>query len=674
MSYEAVSYYERVDNIQQRLSHAIMAITGFFNSIGLCEASNLSNLQDTLRLLTLWFKYGGYSNVAETIAAGVDSVAVDTWVQVIPQLIARIQVPDPKLRESIHDVLLQVGRCHPQAILFPLTVASHNYKMEHRQQAANVLLQKICEHSAELVEQARMVSKELIRVAILWTEMWFEGLDEASRHYSEKNYEAMFAVLAPLHNTLKVGEAATTSEAEFIAAYGTDLNGAWDRCLKYRSLSNRRDLEAAWDHYHRVYRMISKSLPMLTSLELQDVSPKLFDARDLQLVIPGTYLKSREAVNIHSFNTRMTVINSKRRVRRFGLTGTDGKNYQYLLKAHEDLRQDERVMQLFSLINSLLGSHATTAKQHLEIRSYFVMPLSVNLGIMEWVPTCDTVHGLVRMHRERNGIVLNQEVRLMLAMTPDYDLLTTIQKIEVFRTALAAIEGDDIARVMWLQSKNAESWLERRTTYTRTLAIMSMVGYILGLGDRHPSNLMMDRISGSIMHVDFGDCFEVAMKRPKYPEKVPFRLTRMLIKAMEVCGIEGTYRKTCEKVMHVMRSNADSLIAVLEAFVHDPLIDWFRQNQPDNLAQPTGYALENRNEEDSMESSTSSDSRVPQYVPDAINSRAIDVLGRVKDKLNGKDFMKDEKLDVKSQVSRLIKDATAHENLCQHYTGWCSFW
>ena len=92
-----------------------------------------------------------------------------------------------------------------------------------------------------------------------------------------------------------------------------------------------------------------------------------------------------------------------------------------------------------------------------------------------------------------------------------------------------------------------------------------MVGYILGLGDRHPSNLMLDRISGSIMHVDFGDCFEVAMKRPKYPEKVPFRLTRMLIKAMEVCGIEGTYRKTCEKVMHVMRLNADSLIAVLEA-------------------------------------------------------------------------------------------------------------
>lgn len=51
---------------------------------------------------------------------------------------------------------------------------------------------------------------------------------------------------------------------------------------------------------------------------------------------------------------------------------------------------------------------------------------------------------------------------------------------------------------------------------------------------RHPSNLMLDRGSGKIVHIDFGDCFEVAMTREKFPEKIPFRLTRMLINAMEV--------------------------------------------------------------------------------------------------------------------------------------------
>ena len=96
----------------------------------------------------------------------------------------------------------------------------------------------------------------------------------------------------------------------------------------------------------------------------------------------------------------------------------------------------------------------------------------------------------------------------------------------------------------------------------------------MGLGDRHPSNLMLDRKSGKVLHIDFGDCFEVAMQREKFPERVPFRLTRMLVKAMEVSGIEGNYRLTCEKVMTVLRDNNDSLVATLEAFVHDPLISW----------------------------------------------------------------------------------------------------
>ena len=63
--------------------------------------------------------------------------------------------------------------------------------------------------------------------------------------------------------------------------------------------------------------------------------------------------------------------------------------------------------------------------------------------------------------------------------------------------------------------------------------------------------------------------------RPKYPEKVPFRLTRMLIRAMELNSIDGTFLNTCHNVMRVLRENVDSVLAVLEAFAHDPLIDWF---------------------------------------------------------------------------------------------------
>eukprot|EP00965_Chrysotila_dentata_P084855 2800984-Pleurochrysis_carterae.AAC.1 len=42
----------------------------------------------------------------------------------------------------------------------------------------------------------------------------------------------------------------------------------------------------------------------------------------------------------------------------------------------------------------------------------------------------------------------------------------------------------------------------------------------------------------------------------------------------QVSGVEGNFRSTCESVMGVLRSNKLSVLAMLEAFVHDPLINW----------------------------------------------------------------------------------------------------
>ena len=39
-------------------------------------------------------------------------------------------------------------------------------------------------------------------------------------------------------------------------------------------------------------------------------------------------------------------------------------------------------------------------------------------------------------------------------------------------------------------------------------------------------------------------------------------------------GIDGNYRMTCESVLAVLRSHKDSVMAVLEAFVYDPLLNW----------------------------------------------------------------------------------------------------
>ncbi|ERT00909.1 Atypical/PIKK/FRAP protein kinase [Sporothrix schenckii ATCC 58251] len=553
------------------LEHVVPAVHGFFQSIALSKGSTL---QDTLRLLALWLTHGGHPEVNSAVTDGFALVNVDTWLEVIPQLIARINQPNKRVQQSVHNLLADVGRAHPQALVYPLTVAMKSWQNTRRSRSAAQIMDSMRQHSAKLVEQADLVSHELIRVAVLWHELWHEGLEEASRlYFGDHNIEGMLSVLQPLHDMLERGPE-TLREISFAQAFGRDLSEAREWCKQYEISHDVSDLNQAWDVYYQVFRRITRQLPQITSLELAYCCPKLVTARDLDLSVPGKYRSGQPVIRIMSFETTFTVISSKQRPRKLNINGSDGASHTFLLKGHEDIRQDERVMQLFGLCNTLLSMDSESYKRHLNIERYPAIPLSQNSGLLGWVPNSDTIHVLIREYRDCRKILLNIEHRIMLQMAPDYDNLTLLQKVEVFGYALDNTTGQDLYRVLWLKSKNSEAWLERRTNYTRSLGVMSMVGYILGLGDRHPSNLMLDRGTGKIIHIDFGDCFEVAMKREKYPERVPFRLTRMLTYAMEVSNIEGSFRITSVHVMRVLRANKDSVMAVLEAFIHDPLLTW----------------------------------------------------------------------------------------------------
>ena len=74
--------------------------------------------QDTLRLLTLLFDYGHFSEMYEALHDGIRSIEIDTWLQVIPQLIARIDTPRPLVSRLIHQVLTDLGKFHPQALVY----------------------------------------------------------------------------------------------------------------------------------------------------------------------------------------------------------------------------------------------------------------------------------------------------------------------------------------------------------------------------------------------------------------------------------------------------------------------------------------------------------------------------------------------------------------------------
>lgn len=584
--------------------YVIHALKGLFHAMSLASGKHCASvMQDMVCILNFWFKFGEHANVSDVLREGLRTVPLDCWLGVLPQLIARIHHVGDVGRALLHDLLSRLGTHHAQALMYPLSVALQSPR-EDRQRAAQMLLMNLRQHSSQLIDQSVLVSQELIRIAILWDEEWYATIEDASRvYYGEGNYQKMLDLLLPLHDKMAMGSK-TNTEAAFLQAYGSELKEAHGLLTAYvrlmaanntpipvgqsggESSSKKHSMTStveqsyltkAWDLYTMIIRRIHPTLKQITSHNLINVSPQLVTAQHLDLAIPGTYTLRGESVRIRGFRQHLSIILSKQRPRKIYLMGANGLEYVFLLKGHEDLRQDERAMQLFGLVNALLKHDRRTDSHDLDIHRYAVVPLSPDVGLSGWVPKCDTLHDLIRNYRDRKKILLDIEHRLMeqlVHLKGGHDKLTAIQKLEIFEHSLKNTNGKDLHKILWFQSTSSESWIIRREAYTKSLAVMSVVGYVLGLGDRHPSNLMLERESCKILHIDFGDCFEVAMHRDKFPEKIPFRLTRMLVLAMEISGVEGLFRLTCERVMKVMRENCDSLVAILEAFVHDPLLSW----------------------------------------------------------------------------------------------------
>ena len=573
--------------------YAINAVNGFKNSLCIGGKNKNKTFQDLLRLIDIFFTSSSKNNeLLNLINLCFNEIEVDAFLNVIPQLLCRFNINESKVLSVLILLLIRIGKAHPRALIFHLVVMKYSNSRK-RISAADQILNAIIKNNKinnKLLEESEMFIKELNNCAILMHEEWSEAIEETSKMYYNKDYIGTVKHLIKIHKKFHK-KPENNYEIHFYQKYSPEILEAESYLQDYIENNYIESLNEAWDLYLRLYRSLTESFKTFKSLSLDYISTKLNNLRNSNISLPGTYgpppinMELGEGdenqlhdefsdVRIKKIGKILKIFNTKQHPRQLSMIGTDDKEYLFLLKGHEDLHQDERAMQLFNLVNTILENNKITSNKNLFIDTYSVFPLSHSSGIIGWVPDCDTLHQLIKEKREISNTIPNIEHRKMFRLCTKYESCNFLYKVEIFKESIKDLPGLELNNIIWIKSKNCETWLIRRTNYARSLAVMSMVGYILGLGDRHPSNLMMSRKTGKIIHIDFGDCFEIAMKRDKFPEKVPFRLTRMLVKALEVSGVEGTFRIISEKVMELLRENKDSLLAILGSFLYDPLISF----------------------------------------------------------------------------------------------------
>ena len=116
--------------------------------------------------------------------------------------------------------------------------------------------------------------------------------------------------------------------------------------------------------------------------------------------ILGTYDPNSKPIKIELVDPVVPVItSSKQRPKTLEFHGSDGRTYKFLLKGKEDLRLDERVMQLFDLLNSLINLNTTLRKKNLEVIRYNIIPMTNehghNGGLIRWIEDSEPVNQII---------------------------------------------------------------------------------------------------------------------------------------------------------------------------------------------------------------------------------------------------------------------------------------
>ncbi|KAL9021748.1 MAG: hypothetical protein Q9185_001112 [Variospora sp. 1 TL-2023] len=343
----------------------------------------------------------------------------------------------------------------------------------------------------------------------------------------------------------------------------------------------------------------------------------------------------KETVTISAFLDPVLVLNSLQKPRKISIRGSDGRVYALLCKPKDDLRKDQRLMEFNTMINRFLKKDAESSQRRLYIKTYAVTPLNEECGLIEWVDNLKTLREiLLSMYRQKNVVINYNELRALLneaCSSPSKSGMFVDQILPKFPLVFHE----------WFVDMFPEpgAWFAARLRYTRSCAVMSIVGHVLGLGDRHGENILFEEGNGGTFHVDFNCLFDKGLTFEK-PELVPFRLTHNMVDAFGAYGYEGPFRKSSELTLRILRQHEDTLMTILETFLYDPTTDFIGKKK-----------------------------RHAGIVPDTPEG----VLESVRNKVRGLLPMESVPLSVEGYVDELIKQATDPRRLSAMYLGWCAF-
>uniref|UniRef100_A0A8C9Y6S2 DNA-dependent protein kinase catalytic subunit n=1 Tax=Sander lucioperca TaxID=283035 RepID=A0A8C9Y6S2_SANLU len=501
-----------------------------------------------------------------------EMMSVPCWMLIgwISQMVALLDKPE-------------IAECYPQALVYALMISSESYQFED---SATGHQQQECVNRSMLDKGGAVKNfvdalQQLTNPEMLFKDWWDCVKNELEKPSFDK--KRMGAMFDEMHSSL--GDRNTGSHGvfrtKFIKKFAKDVEKLLgSKGSKLFEKRTEKSFVRQVDDLAASMRGWIKEEPG----NLKEYSPWLSgfkaDTFSNELEVPGQYDgRSKPLPEYHAkitgFDERVKVMSSIRRPKRLIIRGDDERDHPFLVKGGEDLRQDQRIEQLFAVMNILLSHDAACTHRGMQLRTYQVIPITTRIGLIEWMENTCTLKEflystMTEEEKQRAGRYRTFHSNNLVSPLK----AKRSETVNNFSKVLQHVPADLLKRAFLKMCNSPEAFLSLRSHFISSHALLCVSHWVLGIGDRHLSNFMINMETGGMVGIDFGHAFGSATQFLPVPELMPFRLTQQFVNLMQPLKESGLIQSIMVHSLRAYRAEPDLLLNTMDVFVKEPSLDW----------------------------------------------------------------------------------------------------
>nr|XP_018259603.1 transformation/transcription domain-associated protein [Kwoniella dejecticola CBS 10117]OBR81761.1 transformation/transcription domain-associated protein [Kwoniella dejecticola CBS 10117] len=271
--------------------------------------------------------------------------------------------------------------------------------------------------------------------------------------------------------------------------------------------------------------------------------------------------------------------------RRITMIGNNGTSYTFHVQmpAARHCRREERLTQLFRIMNSVLKKRKESRRRNLQFHLPTATPLAPQLRLVQADSSYVSLQDIFEdfsaskgMSREDTTLAYFDRIKqLHDPAIPRNDPRFSQLKAEVMEEIQTKMVPENIMTNYMIRTMdNPESlWLMRKQFALQTATTMFLT-YVCCLSNRTPSRFYISRKTGLMYMTEILPAFAPGQPLIASQEQVPFRLTPNMQNFITRIGIEGVVTAACTAIARCLTQPEFDLSGTLCLFVRDELLIW----------------------------------------------------------------------------------------------------